>query len=153
VEQMLGLSILAVDRWPPWAVETRQTFEENLAFALTRRWVTGVTTMSKKNAGPVVEAAASSLAYSDGHPQDRVQYLEAKLILKPDRFTSVENFRDFGKLVQRTAKNLNVGFVTHANTGQRPEIREIILGVRAVCPVASPEQIQAEISLPGSSRK
>jgi hypothetical protein len=84
--------------------------------------------MSKKNAGAVLEAAAPSPAYSDGHPQDRVQYLEAKLILKPDRFTSVESFRDFGKLVQRTAKDLKVGFVTDANTGQRPEIREIIFG-------------------------
>jgi len=26
-----------------------------------------------------------------------VQYLEAKLILKPDRFTSVQSFRDFGQ--------------------------------------------------------
>jgi hypothetical protein len=84
--------------------------------------------MSKKNAAAVMEAAASSPAYSDGHPQDRVQYLEAKIILKPDRFNSVESFRDFGKLVQRTAKNLKVGFVTDANTGQRPEIREIVFG-------------------------
>jgi hypothetical protein len=84
--------------------------------------------MSKKNAAAVMEAAASSPAYSDGHPQDRVQYLEAKLILKPDRFSSVESFRDFGKLVQRTAKNLKVGFVTDAKTGQRPEIREVIFG-------------------------
>jgi len=38
-----------------------------------------------------------------------VHYLEAKLILKPDRFTSVDSFRDFGKLVQRTAKNLKLG--------------------------------------------
>jgi len=28
--------------------------------------------------------------YADGHPLDEIQYLEAKLILKPDRFTSVE---------------------------------------------------------------
>ena len=34
--------------------------------------------------------------YSDGHPLDQIHYLEAKLILKPDRFTSVESFRDFG---------------------------------------------------------
>jgi len=64
--------------------------------------------------------------YSDGHPQDVVQYLEAKLILKPDRFTSVDSFRDFGKLVQRTAKNLKVAFITDPATGLRPEVREII---------------------------
>ena len=46
------------------------------------------------------------VTYSDGHPQDIVQYLEAKLILKPDRFVSVESFRDFGKLVERSAKKL-----------------------------------------------
>ena len=55
--------------------------------------------------------------YSDGHPLDSVQYLEAKLILKPDRFVSVESFRDFGKLVQRTARNLAVGFVTDPKVG------------------------------------
>jgi hypothetical protein len=66
--------------------------------------------------------------YSDGHPQDVVHYLEAKLILRPDRFTSVDSFRDFGKLVQRTAKNLKVGFITDPKTGLRPDIREIIFG-------------------------
>jgi hypothetical protein len=66
--------------------------------------------------------------YSDGHPCDRVQYLEAKLILRPDRFTSVESFRDFGRLVQRTAKKLDVGFVTDPGTGLRPKIREITFG-------------------------
>ena len=50
-------------------------------------------------------------AYADGTSLDRVQYLEAKLILKPDRFTSVQSFRDFGKIVRRTAKRLGVDFV------------------------------------------
>ena len=77
------------------------------------------------------EAKASGIeepvaTYSDGHPQDVVHYLEAKLILKPDRFTSVDSFRDFGKLVQRTAKNLKVGFIADPETGLRPEVREII---------------------------
>src|SRR5260370_36310097 len=65
-------------------------------------------------------------AYSDGHPLDQFQYLEAKLILKPDRFTSVESFRDFGKLVKRTAKGLKVGFMDDPETGRRPQIREIV---------------------------
>ena len=64
--------------------------------------------------------------YSDGHPLDAVQYLEAKLILKPDRFTSVDSFRDFGKLVQRTAKDLKVDFLTDPKIGRRPDIREIV---------------------------
>jgi hypothetical protein len=65
-------------------------------------------------------------SYSDGHPLDVVQYLEAKLILKPDRFTSVESFRDFGKLVRRTAKSQKVGFADDPEAGRRPQIREII---------------------------
>ncbi len=72
------------------------------------------------------KAKAGAATYSDGHPLDRFQYLEAKLILKPDRFTSVESFRDFGKLVKRTAKNLKVGFTDDPEAGRRPEIREII---------------------------
>lgn len=34
-----------------------------------------------------------------------MQYLETKLILKPDRFKSVESFREFGKIVKRVAKH------------------------------------------------
>jgi hypothetical protein len=66
--------------------------------------------------------------YADGQPLDRVQYLEAKLILKPDRFTSVQAFRDFGTLVKRTAKKLDVGFIEDSEAGQRPQVREIIFG-------------------------
>jgi hypothetical protein len=69
-----------------------------------------------------------SSTYADGTPLDRVQYLEAKLILKPDRFTSVQSFRDFGKLVQRTAKKTGVGFIEDPEAGLRPEIREILFG-------------------------
>ncbi len=54
-----------------------------------------------------------------------MQYLEAKLILRPDRFTSVQSFRTFGKIVQRVAKRLGVGFIEDEKTSQRPEIREI----------------------------
>src|SRR5580704_14228736 len=64
--------------------------------------------------------------YADGHPLDQIQYLEAKLILKPDRFTSVDSFREFGKLVQRTAKEQKVGFITDPKVGRRPDIREIV---------------------------
>jgi hypothetical protein len=67
-------------------------------------------------------------SYTDGHPLDRVQYLEAKLILKPDRFTSVQAFRDFGKVAQKTAKAVGVGFIEDRAAGLRPEIREIVFG-------------------------
>lgn len=64
--------------------------------------------------------------YADRAPFDRVQYLEAKLILKPDGFTSVQGFRDFGKIVRRTAKQVGVGFVEDKKADLRPEIREIV---------------------------
>ncbi|HVP54342.1 MAG TPA: hypothetical protein VMU45_05040 [Candidatus Eisenbacteria bacterium] len=66
--------------------------------------------------------------YADGAPLDNIQYMEAKLILKPDRFTSVEAFRDFGKLVQKIAKGTGVGFMEDPNSQRRPEIREITFG-------------------------
>jgi hypothetical protein len=73
-------------------------------------------------------AAANTTTYTDGSLLDRVQYLEAKLILKPDRFDSVQSFRDFGKIVQHTAKKLGVGFIEDREAGLRPEIREILFG-------------------------
>ena len=41
--------------------------------------------------------------YSDGHPLDEVHYLECKIILKPDRFTSKQGFLDFAKIVSHAA--------------------------------------------------
>jgi hypothetical protein len=74
------------------------------------------------------EHKLNKAAYADATPLDRVQYLEAKLILKPDRFTSVESFRDFGKIVKRTAKSLDVDFVEDREAGLRPQVREIVFG-------------------------
>jgi len=68
----------------------------------------------------------SSSAYGDGTPLDRVQYLEAKLILKPDRFKSIQSFREFGKIVMLAAKETGVGFTKDPNAEAGPEIREII---------------------------
>jgi hypothetical protein len=63
--------------------------------------------------------------YADGTPFDQVQYLEAKLILKPDRFTSTKAFRAFGKLVAKVAKATGVGYEHDPKAPERPEIREI----------------------------
>ncbi|MGB8770678.1 MAG: hypothetical protein WCC92_13750 [Candidatus Korobacteraceae bacterium] len=84
--------------------------------------------VKKTSSQSVSPVAASGAAYADGAPLDRVQYLEAKLILKPDRFTSVQAFRDFGKIVQHTAKNVGAGFIADEKSGLRPEIREIVFG-------------------------
>ena len=72
------------------------------------------------------DVSRSPSSYADGAPLDRVQYLEAKLILKPDRFRSVESFRDFGKIVRRVAKQTGVGFIEDGKASLSPEIREII---------------------------
>ena len=74
------------------------------------------------------DQSAAIPSYSDGSPLDVVQYLEAKLILKPDRFTSLQSFLDFGKQVERAAKQLGVGFVASPKANARPEIREIVFG-------------------------
>lgn len=70
--------------------------------------------------------AAMGGAYEDGTPFDEVQYIEAKLILKPERFNSVASFRQFGKLVEKVAKKTGVAFIANPALDQRPEIREII---------------------------
>jgi len=83
----------------------------------------------KQKAPAAATAPANGGAtYADGAPLDRVTYLEAKLILKPDRFTSVQAFRDFGKIVQKTAKQLGVGFIPDAEASLRPQVREIVFG-------------------------
>jgi hypothetical protein len=63
--------------------------------------------------------------YSDGSPLDDVQYLECKLILKPDRFTAAKVFFDYGKLVARTAKEFGIRFINKGVT-LKPEIREVL---------------------------
>jgi hypothetical protein len=67
-------------------------------------------------------------SYDDGTPFHRVQYLEAKLILKPEGFNSVRAFRDFGRIVQQVAKKVGVGFIENPRTELRPETREIVFG-------------------------
>jgi hypothetical protein len=66
--------------------------------------------MSTNEARPALVGELRPGRYSDGHPLDEVQYLECKLILKPDRFTAAKVFFDFGKLVEHTAKQFGIGF-------------------------------------------
>ncbi len=74
----------------------------------------------------ICEEVKPAGTYSDGHPLDAVQYMEAKIILKPERFVSVESFREFGKMVQHCAKELKIEFITDPKIGRRPDIREIV---------------------------
>lgn len=64
--------------------------------------------------------------YSDGHPLDDVHYLECKIILKPDRFTSKQGFIDFAKIVKHAAEKADIDLSTGHLEGQRPEIREVV---------------------------
>ena len=64
--------------------------------------------------------------YSDGHPLDHVQYVESKLILKGDPFTSVDSFDDFARLVKRTAKQAGIAFSRKAYKDAKPRIREVL---------------------------
>jgi hypothetical protein len=71
-------------------------------------------------------AARKKRRYSDGHPLDHVQYVESKLILKGDRFTSVDSFDEFARLVKRTAKQADVDFSRKAYKDVKPRIREVL---------------------------
>lgn len=62
--------------------------------------------------------------YSDGHPLDEVQYLECKLILKPDRFTAAKVFFDYGEIASRTAEDFGIGFSNKGIT-LKPQSREV----------------------------
>ena len=74
--------------------------------------------MSKKESQPT---------YSDGSPLDEVHYLECKLILKPDRFTSAEVFFEYGKLVTRTAKEFAI-VLRNDGVVLKPQIRDVVFG-------------------------
>src|SRR6516165_6657524 len=63
--------------------------------------------------------------YSDGSPLDEVQYLECKLILKPDRFTAAKVFFEYGKLVARTAKEFGI-VLKDDGVVLKPQIREVL---------------------------
>ncbi|PPD40996.1 MAG: hypothetical protein CTY15_14180 [Methylocystis sp.] len=70
--------------------------------------------------------SAGERFYADGHPLDAVHYLEAKIILNGMRFTSVQSFRDFEKIVRKAAKQARVDFETESCEGLRPQIREVL---------------------------
>jgi hypothetical protein len=74
---------------------------------------------------PVSENGVQS--YADGHPYDRVQFFDAKLILKPEFFYSVRGFKQFSDLVQEaTAKVKGVSYQQFDLTKARPRIREVM---------------------------
>ncbi len=71
------------------------------------------------------DAKVPAGTYSDGSPHDQVQYLECKLILKPDPFTSAKVFLDYGKLVKKTAAEFGIGF-SDKGIVLKPDLREVL---------------------------
>ena len=69
--------------------------------------------------------APVSATYSDGSPLDEVQYLENKLILKPDRFIAAKVFFEYGDLVEKTAAQFGIGF-SRKGVVMKPELREVL---------------------------
>ena len=66
--------------------------------------------------------------YADGHQLDTVQFLECKLILKPDRFDSMRGFYEFGTDPVREAAGTagnKVKYEAFELEGPRPSMRQI----------------------------
>jgi len=82
--------------------------------------------LNKTFPGSEPNTNASGSADANGMPLDRIRYLEAKLILKPERFTSAHSFRKFGKIVKRVARRVGVGFIEDKRARLPPEIREVV---------------------------
>lgn len=81
--------------------------------------------MSSNESRPTRVADLKQGQYSDGSPLDEVQYLECKLILKPDRFTAAKVFFEYGELVAQTAKKFGIDFV-NKGVVLKPAIREVL---------------------------
>jgi hypothetical protein len=81
-----------------------------------------------KMADPRTERLADLKAgqYEDGSPLHDIQYLECKLILRPDEFTSPKGFAKYAKLVARAAEDCGVKFDRSPAKGARPAIREVM---------------------------
>src|ERR1700761_5706154 len=81
--------------------------------------------MPAKKLQPTPQADRKPGTYSDGGPLDEIQYLECKLILKPDRFTTAKTFFEYGKLVARTAKDFGIDLL-NKDVILKPQIREVL---------------------------
>src|SRR5215510_5966840 len=64
--------------------------------------------------------------YADGIPFNEVQYLECKIILRPNHFTSRKSFFDFAKVMRRPAEAADVDFRSNGFSDQPLQIREVL---------------------------
>jgi hypothetical protein len=74
-----------------------------------------------------VAAPVEALTYADGNPHDRVQFFDAKLILKPDLFYNIRGFKSFSELVGEAATKVKgASFAPFDLSKLRPRIREVM---------------------------
>lgn len=74
-----------------------------------------------------VTAGNGALRYADGNPQDRVQFFDAKLILKPDFFFTVRGFKSFSDLVAEASEKVKgTTYSAFDLSKMRPRIREVL---------------------------
>lgn len=63
--------------------------------------------------------------YSDGLPLDPMRYLQCKVILRPNRFTSRSRLIGFGRMLRRPAKSAGVALRTKGYADRPLRIREV----------------------------
>jgi hypothetical protein len=64
--------------------------------------------------------------YADGMPLPEVRYLECKLILRPNHFTSRQSLFDFTKLIRRPAAEHEIDFSSKGFVDAPLQIREVL---------------------------
>jgi hypothetical protein len=64
--------------------------------------------------------------YADGLPLNEIQYLECKIILRPNHFVSRKSFFDFAKVIRRPADAAGVELRTFGPADQPLQIREVM---------------------------
>jgi|SRR5271166_1246276 len=80
-----------------------------------------------RNGGNGKTKPSAKEVYADGRPWDRVQFFDAKLILKPDFFDSVRGFKIFSDLVAEAVSKVDkVKYTPFDLSKARPRIREVM---------------------------
>jgi hypothetical protein len=64
--------------------------------------------------------------YRDGLPLNELGYLECKIILQPNHFTSRRSLFDFARVLRRPAKESGVGFDPESCVDEPLQIREVL---------------------------
>ena len=90
--------------------------------------------MAKKPAKKIVGKTARSKQlpalkpgpYADGTPLHEIRYLECKLILRPNHFTSRQSLFDFTKVIRRPAAEHEIDFSTKGFVDAPLQIREVL---------------------------